>query len=242
MARPTKIKSISDLKAAAWVGDEFLDGPPRALLIWLHGAGCPELKRGPSLEEYLWTKARALVVFPYYGPWSWMNRESRDLVDEVISAAIRLYELGPEMPLIYAGVSMGGCGALLLARYSQHPVAGCLAIYPVCDTAAHFERPGVARTMLSAFWGYGEPLAEALAEQSPLAQAEAMPDIPYCVIHGDSDMAVSKEAHSDRFVARMRGNGRKVDYLEVPGYGHEPLGNSRQVLEKAVGFVARFTS
>src|ERR1700728_2215625 len=134
----TTIESISDLKMVAWVVDEFLDGPPRALVIWLHGLGCPEFKRAPSLEEYLWTKAGALVILPYYGPWCWMNREARGFVDEVISAAIRLYKLGPEVPLISAGQSMGGCAALLLARYTRHPVAGCLALHPVCDTALHF--------------------------------------------------------------------------------------------------------
>jgi len=237
----TTIESISDLKKVAWVCDEFLDGPPRALVIWLHGTGCPELKRGPSLEEYLWSKAGALVILPYYGPWCWMNREARGFVDEVISAAIQLYKLGPEVPLISAGGSMGGCGALLLSRYSRHPVAGCLAIHPVCDTARHFERPEVTRTMLCAFRGYAGPLSEVLAEQSPLAQADAMPDIPYCVIQGDSDTAVNKEAHSDRFVARLQEIGRKVDYLVVPGYGHEALANSRKVLEKALEFVAGFT-
>jgi dipeptidyl aminopeptidase/acylaminoacyl peptidase len=68
-----------------------------------------------------------------------------------------------------------------------------------------------------------------------------MPNIPYCVIQGDSDATVNKEIHSDRFVARMRENGRKVDYLEVPGYGHEALANSRAALEKALEFVAGFT-
>ena len=237
----TTIESISDLKKVAWVADEFLDGPPRALVIWLHGTGCPELKRGPSLEEYLWTKAGALVILPYYGPWCWMNREARGFVDEVISAAMRLYNLGPEVPLLSMGGSMGGCGALLLVRYSRHRAAGCLALHPVCDTARHFERPEVIRTMLCAFRGYAEPLAEVLDEQSPLAQAEAMPDIPYCVIHGDSDAVVNKEVHSARFVARLRENGRKVDYLEVPGYGHEALANSRQVLDKTVEFVTGFT-
>jgi dipeptidyl aminopeptidase/acylaminoacyl peptidase len=232
------IESISDLKKAAWVADESLDGPPRALVIWMHGCGCPELKRGPSLEEYLWAKAGALVILPYYGPWCWMNREAREFADEVISAAMRLYRLGADVPLIAAGGSMGGCGSLLLARYSRHTVAACLAIHPVCDTARHFERPDVTRTMLCAFRGYAEPLAEVLAEHSPLAQAGAMPDIPYCVIQGDSDTTVEKEIHSDRLVAKLRENGREVDYTVVPGYGHEALANSRQVLDKAVEFIA----
>lgn len=237
----TVIESIPDLKKLAWVSDEFLDGPPRSLVIWHHGLGFAEFKRGPSIEEYLWTKAGALVVVPYYGPWSWMNREARSFVDEVIFATRRLYRLGPEVPLISAGGSMGGCSALLLARYSQHPVAGCLVLYPVCDTVYSFdERPDVARTLLFAFRGYVDPLPQVLVEHSPLAQVAAMPDIPYCVIHGDSDVAVNKEAHSDRFVDLMRKNGRTVDYLEVSGFGHDGPATRREVLEKIVEFVASF--
>ncbi len=231
-------KTLADLKKVAYVGDNYLDGPPRALVVNHQGLGAPEFRKGPGIEEYLWQKAGALVLFPYSHPWGWMNREARAFVDELIADTFRLYGLGPEIPIIAAGGSMGGCSALLQARYSRHSVVGCLAIYPVCDTAYHFtERPDLPRTMFLAFGGYEGTFEEALAEQSPLAQAEQMPDIPYCLIHGDADKAVGKEMHSDKFVRRLRDLGRKVDYLEVPGYGHEGWANQRVVLDKIVGFV-----
>lgn len=238
-----EINNIADLKNRAYVGNQYLDGPIRAVAVSHHGLGVSELRKGPSLEEYLWQKAGVLVLFPYYGPWSWMNRQARTLVDEIISATFRLYQLSPEIPIISTGSSMGGCSALLLARYSKHRIAGCLAVYPVCDTVYSFtERPDVPRTMLHAFGEYEGSLEDALLEQSPLAQADKMPDIPYCIIHGDADREVNKAVHSDKLVSRMRAAGRKVDYLEVPGYAHEGWPNRREVLEKATGFVLDFVN
>jgi len=236
-----KIETIADLKRVAYVGDDYLDGPIRAVVVNHHGLGSPDFRKGPGLEEYLWQKAGALVLFPYYGPWSWMNREARALIDEMIAATLRLYQIPQNVPIIAAGGSMGGCSSLLLARYSRHPIAGCLALYPVCDTAYHFnERPDVARSMLLAFGSYGGTIEEALIEQSPLAQVEKMPAIPYLVIHGDADTAVNKAAHSDAFVPRLRALGRQVDYLELIGFGHESPVNRREVLDKMTQFVAGF--
>jgi len=47
-----------------------------------------------------------------------------------------------------------------------------------------------------------------------------MPDIPYQILHGGEDKAVSKEHHSDRLVAALRGRGLRVEYIEVPEMGH----------------------
>ncbi len=85
----------------------------------------------------------------------------------------------------------------------------------------HFtERVDIAPTFHHAFGSYPEPLEEVILEHSPLAQVGRMPDVPYLVIHGDRDLSVNKEAHSDRFVAAMRAAGRQIEYLEIPGMGH----------------------
>ena len=47
-----------------------------------------------------------------------------------------------------------------------------------------------------------------------------MPDIPYLIIHGGQDRAVSKKAHSDKMVAAMRKRKMRVEYIEVPAMGH----------------------
>jgi dipeptidyl aminopeptidase/acylaminoacyl peptidase len=209
------------IKQSAWVGDAWLKGPVRGLILAFHGLGFGGLKREPSTVELEWAHAGGLVVFPYYGPWSWMNREARAFVDDLVDSVYAAYRLPDEVPLFSTGGSMGGLSSLLYTRYARRPIAACEAIYPVCDLKAHFtERPDLPPTILSAFRGYTEDREALFAEHSPTAQVAGMPDIPYLVIHGDKDGAVNKAKHSDRFVAAMRKRKLDVEYIEVPGMDH----------------------
>lgn len=58
------------------------------------------------------------MVFPYYGPWSWMNRQARSFVDELVDAVYARYSLPTGTPLICTGSSMGGCTGLLHTRHT----------------------------------------------------------------------------------------------------------------------------
>ena len=226
------------LRDVAWIGDGYVEGRPRGIVLVFHGLGITALKSGPEADEYQWAREGGLVVYPYYGPWSWMNREARAFVDDLIDAVYAEFELAADVPLVCVGGSMGGLSALLYTRYARRPVDACLALYPVCDLTYHFrERRDLPRTILHAFRGYGESLDDLLAEHSPLALAEEMPDIPYLAVHGDKDHAVSKTHHSDRFVAALRAAGRDVTYIKVPGMGHlGPL--PPDVLQRAIAFVS----
>jgi dipeptidyl aminopeptidase/acylaminoacyl peptidase len=228
------------LRDVAWIGDGYLADRPRGIVLVFHGLSVTTLKSGPEADEYQWAREGGLVVYPYYGPWSWMNREARAFVDDLVDAVYAEFALAADIPLICAGGSMGGLSALLYARYARRPVDACLALYPVCDLAYHFyERRDLPRTILHAFRGYDEPLPlnDLLAEHSPLALVEDMPDIPYLIVHGDKDHAVNKGHHSDRFVAALRAVGRNVTYIEVPGMGHlGPL--PPDVLQRAIAFIS----
>jgi dipeptidyl aminopeptidase/acylaminoacyl peptidase len=226
------------LHDVAWIGDGYLEGRPRGVVLVFHGLGITALKSGPEADEYQWARDGGLVVYPYYGPWSWMNREARAFVDDLVDAVYTEFGLAADAPLICVGGSMGGLSALLYTRYARRPVDACLALYPVCDLAYHFrERRDLPRTILHAFRGYGEPLAELLTEHSPLALVGGMPDIPYLIVHGDKDYAVNKTHHSDRLVAALRAATRDVTYIEVPGMGHlGPL--PPDVLQRTIAFVS----
>ena len=230
------------LNQVAWIGSEYVKGPIRGLVLSFHGLGSTARKTEPSTAELAWAEAGGLVVFPYYGPWSWMNRQARAFVDELADAVCAVHGLGDRTPLISTGGSMGGLSSLLYTRYARRPLAACLALFPVCDLKFHFsERPDLPPTIHHAFLGYAEDRETVLAEHSPLCQVDSMPRIPYLVIHGDKDTAVSKANHSDRLVAAMRGRGMNVEYVEVPGMGHGgpmPLA----VLERQVRFVSSFLS
>ena len=215
----------TELKEVAWIGDASVQQPIRGVILSFHGLGSPDLRTEPNDEELNWAKNGFLVVFPYYGPWSWMNRQSREFVDDLVVSVYEVYGLSADIPLLTYGGSMGGFSALLYTRYAKPKVSGCVAICPVCDLKAHFhERPDLPRTIHHAFLGYKEDLESLFREHSPVCQVAAMPRIPYFIIHIVGDPAVNKGLHSDKLVAEMKKQGFDVTYLEVPGTGHcEPV-------------------
>lgn len=225
------------IKECAWVGKDYVEGKIKGVVLNFHGLN-GGLKSGPSTEDIEWARNGGLVVYPYYGPWSWMNRQSRAMIDELVDAVYESYSLTDKAPLICTGGSMGGLSSLLYTRYARRPVSACYANCPVCDLAFHFnERPDLPPTIRHAFLGYPESLPTLLAEHSPLDQAGALPDIPYRIIHGTHDQAVSKKNHSDKLVPAMRKHKLTVDYIEVEGMGHcNPL--PLKVLAGNIDFVA----
>jgi dipeptidyl aminopeptidase/acylaminoacyl peptidase len=226
------------IKEVAWIGDEYVQGSIKGVVLSFHGLGGGALKTAPNTEELEWARHGGLVVYPYYGPWSWMNRQSRTMIDELVDAIYAAYKLPNRIPLICTGGSMGGLSSLLYTRYAKRRVSACLANCPVCDLKYHFhERPDLPTSIRHAFLGYPESLDSLLAEHSPIRQIAAMPDIPYRIIHGGKDQAVSKRHHSDKMVHAMRKRKLTVDYVEVAEMGHcGPL--PLKVIQQNVEFVA----
>jgi len=224
------------INEVAWVGADYVRGKIKGVILTFHGLGGGS-KSALGTEEMEWAARGGLVVFPYYGPWSWMNRQARAKIDELVDAIYAKYKLAGRVPLICTGGSMGGQGSLLYTRYAKRPVSACLANCPVCDLAYHFhERPDLPPTIHHAL-GYAADLEPGLVENSPLRQVAALPDIPYLIIHGGKDKAVSKQHHSDKLVAAMRQRKMQVDYLEVADMGHcGPL--PLQVVHRNIEFVA----
>ncbi len=229
---------VEQMRQVAWIGDEFVQGPFRGVVLTFHGLGGGH-KGGPSTEELAWAEAGGLVVHPYTGPWSWMNRLARAFVDELVEAVYGAFPLAADAPLVCTGGSMGGLGSLLYTRYAARPVAACTANCPVCDMRYHFsERPDLPATIRCAYRGYPEDFDAILAEHSPLFQVGHMPDIPYLIVHGMQDPAVSKTHHSDPMVAAMRARGLNVTYREVAVMKHcGPL--PLDLLEEMIEFVGR---
>lgn len=226
------------INEVAWTGREFVKGRIRGVVLSFHGLG-GGLKTAPTTEDRGWAEQGGLVVHPYYGPWAWMNRQARAMIDDLVDAVYAAHCLPARTPLISTGGSMGGQGSLLYTRYARRPVAACLANCPVCDLKYHFrERPDLPPTIRHAFLGYSGSMETLLAEHSPLAQVLAMPDIPYRIIHAGQDKAVAKSRHSDRMVAAMRRRGLSVDYVEIPDMVHcGPL--PPDVIQDNIDFVAR---
>lgn len=209
------------IKETAWVGDGYLKGKIKGIVIFMHGLAMVQMKDEPTTRELGWAEAGALVVHPYYGAWHWMNRQTRHFIDELVDSLYKEYRLPGSAPLIVTGESMGGQCALIYTRYAKRPVAACAVNCPVCDLEYAFhERPDVPRTIHYAFRGYSEDMKSLLDEHSPVAQASKMPGIPYMIIHGVQDNGVSIRRHSDKLVPLMRKAGLRVEYLRVPEMLH----------------------
>jgi dipeptidyl aminopeptidase/acylaminoacyl peptidase len=227
------------LRQVAWIGDEWVKKPIKGVVLSFHGLGVPEVKKEPGTEELGIACEGGLIVFPYYGPWCWMNRQARSLVDEIVAAVYATFKLKSSVPLVCIGGSMGGGSSLLYTRYAKsRPVAACLANVPMCDAEYHFnEREDLPRTFHAAFIGYKGNLKALLKEHSPLAQVQHMPGIPYRIVAGGRDTAVSKKHHSDRMVAAMRKRKLDVTYAEIPQMNHGgpwPI----EVLQQNIDFVS----
>ena len=203
-----------------WSNIGRINGNIRAVVVSFHGLGAT-LRQGASELDLALAEENILVIAPYYGPWSWMNRLARKFVDELLERVWKDLKLDDSLPLVSSGGSMGGCSALLYCRYGKRPPVACDALYPVCDVPFHYhERSDLPTTFNYAFYGYPEALADILIEHSPLHQIEKMPRIPYLFIHGFADDRVSKKMHSDAMTAALRNAGCQVEYMEVPGMRH----------------------
>ena len=89
-------KTISEV---AWVNEAYLQGPITGVVLSFHGLG-GGLKSAPTLEDLEWARHGGLVVYPYYGPWAWMNRRARRMVDELVDAIYAAHRLPDRTPLI----------------------------------------------------------------------------------------------------------------------------------------------
>lgn len=213
--------NIEEMKQLAWIGDKLVPGPIRGVVVTFHGLNVTGMKEEAWPEDIQMAEAGYLSVFPYYGPWCWMSRQTRHFIDELVESVYREYKIPATVPLVMIGDSMGGLSSLLYTRYARKAVTRCCAIYPVCDLVYHFtERVDVPRTVRMAYWDYPEPFEEVLIEHSPLHQVEHMPRIPYLFLHGELDQKVNIQKHSDRMVAEMKKRSHNVVYHAIPGYGH----------------------
>lgn len=210
------------LDSYAFLNAKHIEGKPKAIVLDFHGLGARDLRHEASEFELLLASRGILTIFPYYGPWSWMNSSSVKYVDEIVRVACEKYGLDYQsVTIISSGGSMGGHSALIYSKYATRTPNACVTNCPVCDFKFHAtEREDLPRTIYTAFFDSPRGIDAEIEAHSAYHLAPEMPDIPYVVLHGTDDGAVNKKIHSDRFVAKMRECGKKVTYIEVEGMDH----------------------
>ena len=218
----------------AYTNRSVLKGKPKGIVLDFHGLGGGNLRNDPNDFDLLCAENGILTVFPYYGPWSWMNADAVKYVDEIIDAVCgREGVSSNEIPIISTGGSMGGLSALIYTKYAKITPKACFVNCPVCDLMYHAtERVDLPRTIYLAF-SYGEKsLEDAMMANSPYHLAETMPNVPYYIIHGTADRLVNIDIHSVRFVENMKKYGKDVTFITVNGMEHCDIGSYPDVKEK----------
>ena len=209
----------------AFTNMSIVKKPVKGIVLSFHGLGY----MGEINEQNDHTRRLAdlgiVFMFPYYGPWSWMNRSGVRYTDALVEAVFEAFSLPGNTPVVSTGGSMGGLSSLVYPVYARRTPVAVAADSPVCDLVWHFsERDDLPRTLVAAFGDYPCSFEEALRSASPLHLVDRMPRIKYYIVHGDRDLLVSKAAHPDRLVPEMKKAGLDVTYIEVPGMEHCNMG------------------
>lgn len=216
-----KIITMETLRSFAYCNNHICKQPIRGLVLSFTGLGGAAMFHDDTDEGRFYAENGILYLFPYYNPWSWMNRQTVDFTDELVDILFEAYPLPADLPIVSTGLSMGGLSALVYTRYAKRTPTACVANCPVCDLPFHYgERPDLPRTLYSAFAAYEGTMEEAMRATSPLHLVEEMPTkTVYSIFHCEADTLVSKTKHSDPFVAAMK-PGHNVAYYTIPDCGH----------------------
>ena len=214
----------------------MLEGPVRGLIMefpGLDGGSClgGQTKVGPLTSGYAGRCARRglLLVYPFVGPWSWMNDVAVRTVDAIIDAAKEKYSLSADVPLVNTGGSMGGAGALMYTVEGRHKAVACAVSGPACDLLSMAEDfPDGVCTVYRAVAHYDMPYEDAVRRISPLYQLDRMPRIPYFIAHTDADGIVKIEKNAEPMAKGLRARGHDVIYRVVHGRAHCDIGPETQ--------------
>jgi dipeptidyl aminopeptidase/acylaminoacyl peptidase len=224
----------------AFTNEKALKKPVRLVYVDFHGMGMHGVdKRVESYpHEVQMAEAGILQIYPYCGPWHFMNDNAVKTVDEILDAAFEKYRLPEDFPIVSSGGSMGGYSALMYPRLTtSHKVVAVAALCPVCDLIAI--APYIADALYSVFAHTAIGIDAELKRHSPLLEVENLPRVPYFIAQGDADDIVNKAKHSDKLVAKMRDSGFDVEYLEVAGANHA-LHTSLPTMERHLEFIRSF--
>ncbi len=210
----------SDLRNFAYVSEDYLKGPVRALVVNFPGLGGMEMKSSLDIQDMKYGQRGVLFIYPFVNPWNWMNSKTVKFADEVLDIVIGKHKIRKDCPIIVRGGSMGGYSVLAYSMFTKHKLSAVIANCPVTDIYFHCtERPDLPRTFHDAMGSYGD-ISKILKDRSPNWHPEKLQDIRYFIIHGFNDKSVNKAAHSDKLVKLMRKKKMDVTYIEDDKMAH----------------------
>jgi acetyl esterase/lipase len=252
-SRPLTLSSHDGLTLEGW---HYRAAPPpgrRAppALVWLHGG--PEAQERPGFQPVaqLLAEAGISVFTPNIRGSSGYGRafghaDDRfgrlDAIGDVAACGAFLVDQGLADPsrLAVAGRSYGGYATLMALATHPGLFRAGVDICGMSDLLTFYRdtEDWIAQAAVSK---YGDPVRDRwfLARVSPLRAAQAI-DVPLLVVHGELDTNVPV-GESRQLVARLRGLGHPVDYLELAHEGHEfrRAESRRRLYHTMVEFLSR---
>lgn len=140
-----------------------------------------------------------------------------------LAAARARFPVDPDRTYLTGG-SMGGMGTWQVGTHNVHAFAAIAPVFGGFDLRLH---PTAGRDNPDA----DRPMERWMAEiQSDFAGAEQLRNTPVFVHHGDQDQAADIR-FSRHIVGLMQRWGYDVRYHEYPGWGHEDLGETDEIVE-----------
>ncbi|ARJ04406.1 peptidase S9 [Cnuibacter physcomitrellae] len=230
-----RYEGLDGLEITGWLyratGSGAATGGRRAAMLHLHGG--PESQERPvfSAQHQAMAAAGISVLAPNVRGSSGFGREfghaddvhgRQGAFDDVTASARHLVEIGvaEEGRLAVTGRSYGGYLTLCALAFTPEVFVAGVDVCGMSDLLAFYEEtePWIAEAAVTK---YGDPVADrALLEAiSPLNAADRIRS-PLLVVHGELDTNVPI-GEARRIVARLEQLGREVEYLELPGEGHE---------------------
>jgi len=207
--------------------EALLTGPVRGYVLEFPGLGGYSCMGGSmdmgvceSRLARVMAEHGVLWIYPFPGPWSWMNRGAVRMIDAIVDAVRERHGLDTSAPWVVSGGSMGGMGALIYAVDSRHAPSACLAVCPGVDLPGCFDvAPDFPRTLVRAVSDYDMPLEDALKRLSPIDRVADMPRIPYMLVNDCAD-ELFPEAQLDDYAAKLTAAGHSVIYDKLAGCSH----------------------
>jgi dipeptidyl aminopeptidase/acylaminoacyl peptidase len=234
-----RLESHDGLGISGWLYRPPDADGPTPTVVSVHGG--PESQERPVFNPYHQMLAAAgLTVFaPNIRGSSGFGRafvhaDDRygrlDAIGDVAACAGWLVRSGVADPsrIAVAGRSYGGYATLMCLVLFPETFAAGIDVCGMSDLLTFFRdtEPWIARAAVTK---YGDPVRDAdlLAHLSPLRHVVRIlgggtPVAPLLVAHGELDTNVPV-SESHQIVAALRSAGCDVEYLELPGEGHEVL-------------------
>lgn len=206
---------------------------PRAVLVYLHGhyaneqQGMTEGIYGDAfgrLREECLRRGWAYVC-TWYGGNTWMGPVAEAGVADLIGL---LRARWPGRPVYLCGGSMGGSSTLVFAVRRPELLDGAIALCPAADMKAYYRwlepaTGGVEQNLAAAIRIHyrvdGHDLETELAARSAVLNAERL-TMPVYMVHGTADTLIPVD-YARALATRLQALGRPLQYIEIPGGGHD---------------------